>query len=196
MIDYRALSFDEAQAEVARRGLRPIRGGVVAAIAVAVVAALGSAYAAYSQGQAQSQAARYNAKVAGNQAINAQNAAAVESQIRREHYKHQMASQRAAIGASGIQADEGSPLLVQVDSAEQASLDLARVKYAGDVQASNYGAEQNLQKYYAKQATRSGYIGAGTALLQGVSAGYTGGSYAGSAAKAAAAYSASAAGGR
>ncbi len=146
----------------------------VAAIAVAVIAALGSAYAAYSQGQAQSNAAKYNAKVDRNNATNAQNAAAIEAQVRGEHYRRQQAAQRAAIGASGVQADEGSPLLAEIDSAEQASLDIARVKYAGAVRSSNYGAEQNLQKYYAKAYQQQGYLGAGTSLLSGAASGAAG----------------------
>lgn len=155
---------------------------LIAAIAVAVVAAAAGAYSAYAQGQAQAAAARYNARVAENNATNSRNAAAVEAQVRGEHYRRQMASQRAAIGASGIAPDEGSPLLVQMDSAEQASLDLARVRYAGEVRASNYGAEQNLQKYYAKQYVQAGYVGAGTALLGGVSSGFS--AYAGASARA------------
>lgn len=139
------------------------------AIAATVVAALASAYATYSASQAQAQANQYNAKLAKNQSINAANAAKVEADNRRELYQRQMAAQRAAIGAAGVEPGEGSPLLVQVDSAEQAALDLARVRYAGQVQSTAYQSEENVQKFYARSNRQQGYIGAGASLLGGAS---------------------------
>lgn len=139
-----------------------------AIVAAAVVAALASAYATYSTSQAQQQASRYNAKLANNQAINAQNAAKVEMDNRRELYKRQMAAQRAAIGGSGVDPSEGSPLLVQLDSAEQAALDLARVRYEGEVRSTSYQSEVNLQRFAARSARRSanaGYVAAGASVL-------------------------------
>jgi hypothetical protein len=139
---------------------------------IGAIAAIISAYATYSASEQAAAANRYNAKVAKNQAINAENAAGVEIANRREVYRRQMAAQRAAIGASGIEPDEGSPLLVQMDSAEQAALDLARVKYAGDVRSTVYQSEAKLQKFYAKSNVRQGYISAGASLMQGAASVY------------------------
>jgi hypothetical protein len=147
----------------------------VAAVVVAVVAAVASAYATYSASEAQAAQQRYQAKLAKNQAINAQNAAQVEIENRKEHFRRQMASQRAALGASGVQPQEGSPLLVQTDSAEQAALDLARVKYAGDVRSTTYQSEAQLFKWQAKQTQRQGYINTGASLLSSAAGAY--GSY-------------------
>ena len=145
------------------------------AAAVAIIAALASAYATYSASEAQAQQQKYQAKLAQNQAINAQNAAKVEAENRREHFRRQMASQRAGYAASGVTPAEGSPLLVEVDQAEQAALDLARVKYQGDVRSTTYMSESQLYKWQAKNTMRQGYIAAGASLLQGAAGAY--GSY-------------------
>lgn len=157
-------------------GLGETRERHYVAAAVAVVAALASAYATYSASQAQAASNRYNAKVAENQAINAQNEAKVEMERRRELYRRQMAAQNAAIGASGVVSYEGTPLLLEVDSAEQAALDLARVRYQGETRSTAYQSEVNLQRFAAKSNVRQGYIGAGASLLQGASSA-TGASY-------------------
>lgn len=139
----------------------------IAGVISIVVAAVGAAYSAYSASEAQAQANRYNAKLAKNQAINAANAAQVEIANRREHYNRQMAAQRAALGASGVDPSEGTPLLVQIDSAEQAALDLSRVRYQGEVRSTAYQSEANLQKFYARANLRQGYITAGASLMSG-----------------------------
>lgn len=144
----------------------------VAGIIGAVVAAAAAAYSAYASSQAQAQANQYQAKLYKNQSINAANAAEVEIQNRREHYRRQMAAQRAAIGASGIEGNEGSPLLLETDSAEQAALDLARVRYAGQIRVTNYQAEENLNKFAARSVRQQGYISAGASLLQGAAGAY------------------------
>lgn len=177
--------------EERRRGHRYVGGELgrgprerhflIAAAVAAVIGAAVSAYGAYSNTQAQAAAARYNAKLATNQSINAANQANVEIERRRELYARQMGAQRAAIGASGIEGSEGSPLLLEVDSAEQAALDLERVKYEGEIKSTAYQSEVNLQKFAAKTAVRQGYVSAGASLLSGAgsAAGYYGKSQAG-----------------
>ena len=93
--------------------------------------------------------------------------AIVEAENRREHFRHQMASQRAGYAASGVTPAEGTPLLVEVDQAEQAALDLARVKYAGEVRATTYQSEAQLYKWQARKTMQQGYIAAGASLLGG-----------------------------
>ena len=90
-----------------------------------------------------------------------------------------MASQRAGYAASGVTPAEGSPLLVEVDQAEQAALDLARVKYQGDVRSTTYQSEAQLYKWQAKNTRRQGYISAfatGASLLASSYRGSGGGS--------------------
>ena len=149
----------------------------VAAIVAAVVAAIASATTAYAASEQQAAAQRYQAKVAKNQAINARNLAAAEANRRRDLYARQQSAQRAAMGTSGIIQEEGSSLLVQMDAAEQAALDIANVRYQGEVQSTQFEAERRLHKFQAKSAERMGYVQAGASLLKGAAGAY--GAYAG-----------------
>ena len=155
-------------------GLRPIAGGTgaetiaVIAGAAAVAGAGVAAYGSYQQGQAQAAAGKYNERVAANQAQAAREAAALEADRAHDKNRRLLASQRARIGASGI-TTEGSPLLVMMDSAEQAALDEATIRYRGSLGAAAATSEGVLQGFYGRQARRAGTIGAGASLLTGVS---------------------------
>lgn len=141
-------------------------------IGAAVISALATAYATYSASQAQAAAQDYQAKVARNQQQQARDAAAIAAQNAEARMKRVLAAQRAAIGASGVMSTEGSPLLVQLDSAEEAAFDLAKIRYSGEVRATGYRAEEILQRWQAGATRRAGYIGAGASLLGGAASAY------------------------
>jgi hypothetical protein len=63
---------------------------------------------------------------------------------------------------------EGSPLLVMMESEEQAALDVARIRYGGTAQAYGLESEANLQRFYGRQAKRQAVFGATGTLLHGV----------------------------
>ena len=128
--------------------------------------------AASEQAHTQSEVAKYQTKVSENEALSAVYASQVEASNRREMYRRQMAAQRARIGASGVTSDEGSPLLVQMDAAEQATLDLERVKYAGDTRAALPISQARISGYLGRQAITAGQLRAGTSLLSGLSDAY------------------------
>jgi|SRR5262245_4548142 len=134
------------------------------AIATAALAGAASAYGTYEAGQQRAEAASYNKKVAENQAAYATQQAEIEAQNLAERQKRQRASQRVAIGASGID-EEGSPLLVEADTARQQARDLYLTRYGGEVRAHAAMEEAGLQTLYGRQAQQAGAIGAGTALL-------------------------------
>src|SRR3989304_3367307 len=120
------------------------------AVIAGAIAALGtivSAYAAYQSGQQQAKALDYQAKVARNQATAAQQAAQVAAENARERNRRVLASQRARIGASGVIGSEGSSLLVQLESAEQAALEEARIRYGGEVQATGLESAERLRRF-------------------------------------------------
>src|SRR3990167_3388637 len=122
------------------------------AVIAGAIAALGtivSAYAAYQSGQQQAKALDYQAKVARNQATAAQQAAQVAAENARERNRRVLASQRARIGASGVIGSEGSSLLVQLESAEQAALEEARIRYGGEVQATGLESAERLRRFNA-----------------------------------------------
>lgn len=145
-------------------------GWAIAGVVATVIAASVSAYSAYEQGQTQRKISKFNEKVAKNAAIAQRQAAAVEAEAKREEYQRILGAQRAGIGAAGVQASEGTPLLVQIDSAEKAALNEARIRYSGEVGAQQQEAEALIQGYIGKRAARRGYIEAGAHLLQGAGA--------------------------
>lgn len=151
---------------------------VIAVAAIAVVAAAASAYAAYSSSEAQARAIDYQKKQQRINAKQAQDAAQAAADIAHERHQRVLASQRAALGASGVTTTEGSALLVQMDAAEQAALEEGRIRAAGQTAATGLENQAKLFAYNARETRRAGYIAAGTSLLGGTAKAY--GAYAGS----------------
>jgi len=143
-------------------------GWAIAAVVAVVVASAVSAYAAYEQGQQQEAQAKYQSKIATNQAQAAKNAAAVAEANRREQDRRIMAEQRALVGGSGL-STEGAPLFVMLDSAKEAELDAIRLRYGGTLQQGGFLDQAQLLQYQGRQAARAGEITAGTTLLTGAS---------------------------
>ena len=141
---------------------------------VGVIGAVISAYATYQASQAQAAALSYQQKAQRNQAIAAEQAAQIAAENAHTQHQRVLATQRARLGAAGVISSEGSPLLVQMDSAEQAALDEARILYSGKVQAGGYRSEAILSGYQARTTRATGTLAAGGSLLSGVSRGYAG----------------------
>jgi hypothetical protein len=119
-----------------------------------------------AQAKASSNASKFNARVADNNAVIAeQNAAADESRQRRAADR-QLAQTRALVGAAGVTL-EGSPLEVLEDQAMEAELDALNIRYGGALQASNYRSQSQLGRSAARSAMTQGYISAGSSLLKG-----------------------------
>ena len=151
----------------------PICGGaafstiatVVSIVATVASTALG-AYQSYQQGQQNQALAKYNARVAENQALQARYAAQVKEEQHRARILRLAGTARAGVGASGIE-ESGSPLLVMADSLEQAELDAQRIRYGGEVSAQGLESEARLQRFMGRQAASAGLFNAGGTLLSG-----------------------------
>lgn len=155
----------------------------MAAAAPFIVAGL-SAYSAYSQGQAQAQAAeqqaaaaRRNEQLLQQQARVAREQAGAEEEAQRKQARALLATQRAAMAQAGIGAG-GTVGLLAEDSALQAELDALNIRYGGELRASgllneaqNAGLESKILKKNASQARKSAIIGAGTSMLSSYSGG-------------------------
>ena len=126
-----------------------------------------SAGGALQQGLAQSAASKYNAKIAENNATAAQQQADFSEKLQRERSARALASQRVAIGKSGV-TREGSALDVLAESAAEAEMDARAIRYGGELESNAYRAQAALDKHSAKMAKMGGYIGAGTALFSGL----------------------------
>ncbi|MGO9413849.1 MAG: hypothetical protein ACLP51_01740, partial [Syntrophobacteraceae bacterium] len=115
------------------------------------------------QGMAQSQAANYNAQVARNNQIIANQQAQTALQVgqtQEESKRIQTGEMVSAIGAqqaaSGVNPNEGSALSVKSSAAETGELDALTIRYNASMQARNlqyqgaqYGAQAQL---YSSQA--------------------------------------------
>ena len=137
----------------------------------AIVAILGAGVSAYSQirqGQQAEAVGRYNARVAEQQATSARQAAAADAETKRRQLDRILGSQRARYGASGVIASEGSPLLVMMQSEEEAALDVARVRYGGTAQSYGLEAEAQLQRRQGRALKRQSYLSASGTFLQGL----------------------------
>lgn len=150
-----------------------------AAAGSAVIGAVG----AYRQGEAQAQQARYQAAVARNNQIIAQQNAqlakqqgAVKEQMEREKTAQTLGKQRAALAASGVTLDSGSPLRLQEDTARLGETDAltirnnaARQAYGFQSQASDYGAQAGVDESSAENASTAGMFGVASSLIGGAS---------------------------
>lgn len=140
--------------------------------AVAAVAGLASAgvgaYQSMSNASAQSDAAKYNAQVAENNAKQAQMEADAEAQKIRSRNRRIIASQKAQFAASGVQIT-GTVTDVMVDSATQGELDAMSAEYAGEVRSKALQSQAELDRKAASNASKAGIFGTAGYGLQGVS---------------------------
>lgn len=140
---------------------------VIGAIVVGAVAAAASGYATYRASEAQAQQQRYQSKVAKNQAAQAQYNAQINAENQHLHNMRVLGAQRAALGASGVESDEGSPLLVMMDSYVQGRIEEARLRYGGQVRSDALISEAAYLKHQASQSAETGRVGLGVSLLGG-----------------------------
>jgi hypothetical protein len=141
-----------------------------ALLVVGLIGAAVSAYASWDASQTAAKVAKYNKKVAKNNATYARQAAKLAADAKAEENRHVQAVLRARAGASGV-SFEGSPLEVFAANAEAAAKEEARLLYGGDVTASGYEASSALEGFKARRAETMSYVGAGTTLLtEGASA--------------------------
>lgn len=140
------------------------------ATAALVLGGLGSAVSAVgsiAQGNAAANADAYNAAVQRQQAQEAKDAAAAESQDYTRDNMRKVASAEAARGATGVTMT-GSPLLVDEDTVREVALGASRIGYQGALQANRYSSAADLSQMRESSDRTAGYIGAGSSLLSGL----------------------------
>jgi hypothetical protein len=141
---------------------------IIGAVSAASALASGvmGAISAKQQGEAAEQAAEYNAAVAQNDAVAAQNAAAYEArQIRRKNLLR-LGMQRAGAAKSGVSLDAGSSFDdVMFDTAIQGELEAQAALYTGAVRAQAQRASGAMSLWEGKQAQRAAGIGMASAAI-------------------------------
>jgi len=157
--------------------------GANASIIFTVLSAATSAIGAMQKGSADQQAAQYQAAVArNNQIIANQNAQyAIEKgraaeEVKRERTAQMISSQRMRAGAAGLTLDSGSPLRIQEDVAQQGEIDAltirnnaAREAYGWESQGMGYAAQAQLDEMRGRSAREAGTLGAFSSIVGGAS---------------------------
>jgi hypothetical protein len=122
--------------------------------------------------KAKSQAADFNRDLSlQNAEIAKQQTQAEVISLRKKQYQ-QLGAIRAAVGASGV-TTEGSPLDVLESSVAEATLDVQRLQYGGQLRARGYENEATLYQFESKTAKTAGYFNAASDLLMGGSQAYS-----------------------
>lgn len=148
----------------------------IASTAIASYGAVQSADASSAAAIYQSQVAQNNAQIAAQSAKAATQAgdiAAQESDLKNARLQGQL---RAELGASGIDADSGTPLDLQRDAAMTGRLDsmtirnnAARSAYGYTVQGLSDSGQSGLDTATASNDATAGVIGASSSILGGAS---------------------------
>lgn len=111
------------------------------------------------------QTADYNAAVAKQEAKTEKVLTDIAIQRHRRAAKKLKGAQIAAYGASGVTL-EGSPILVIADSAADAELDEALIKFEGMSRVGALKREAKMQKEYGRSALYGALISAGQSAVQ------------------------------
>ena len=133
-------------------------------IAGAIVSGIG----AIRQGQAAQQQADFQSAIMQQQAERERlNAEAAEEDFRRRQSRL-LASRRALLGGAGIEAGEGSPLLVSSDFAGETELQALRIRSGGELSATRLEQQAGLERLRGRAARTAGFTRGGALLLSGV----------------------------
>ncbi len=139
----------------------------VTSIALTAVSAGVGTYGALYSAKAQSNAADFNAKVAANNAGAAVQQAKFDSTQIADATRRNTANQRAAMAASGFDANTGSFTDVSLDTKRQGEMNrLARI-YQGRLGSNQQKSQAMLYSSEAGYDKTAGYFGAATTLLGG-----------------------------
>jgi hypothetical protein len=144
----------------------------IVAVGSMIASAASSAMSAYSQ----EQSAQYNAQVAkNNQIIANQNAATTleEGQQQEENQRLKTGAVVAQIGAqeaaSGVNPNEGSALNVKSSEAEMGELDAQTIRWKSNLQAQNLKYQGSMYGAQASLDESQGQWGMASSLLGGAS---------------------------
>ena len=143
---------------------------------LSVVGGLKAAEATSSAARYQAQVADNNRKIADWQAEDARKRGIVAEDKRNVLTGLQMGRQRAVLGSSGSDVNQGSNVDILGDTAASGTLDAITIRsnaereaYTYQVAGANAGAEAGLQRMKADSAEGMKWVGAGANLLSGAS---------------------------
>lgn len=118
-------------------------------------------------GQAQANAANYNASVAQMNANASMQAAYADKQQQDRENRSRLETVRSKYLASGVEL-EGTPLMVLEEEVVQGALESDKILHRGKVQAANYQNQANLQRYQGETALSASSSQSSGTILGGV----------------------------
>lgn len=139
---------------------------------LSIIATAVSAIGSISQGYAQKQQAETAAKISEQQAARERQVAAAREEDYRRQASRDLATRRAALGASGVVQSTGSPLLGTEDFVSEVELAALRMRNAGEAGATRLEQDADFKRAQGRNAYRAGFFGAGSSLLTGISKNY------------------------
>lgn len=129
-------------------------------------------YGTYQQAQAQKKSADYSARVAEQNALLARQQAQLRAGQQDRLNRLRLGSIRAAAGAAGGVASEGSVIDIIADQAVQNELQKQEMIYEGELKARGFESQAELSRMGGEAAIQAGKVGAGSALLGGATQSY------------------------
>ncbi|WP_145517984.1 hypothetical protein [Yersinia mollaretii] len=145
-------------------------GVEIALVASSVLAAGG----AVASGQQQKKMANYQAAQAEADATAAQAAARVQADKIRKAGAAQASQANAALAASGVETGEGTALRITSGIVGDAEEDAVTTILSGRDSAARLNAQAQADRIGGKNAATSGYISAGSSVLEGGATAYSG----------------------
>lgn len=140
---------------------------ITLADAFTAVGAVTGAVGAVSSGVSAQRQMDFQAGILRQQRDSEIAAAADREEDFRRQQARQMASRRALMGATGVEATEGSPLLVSEDLAGEVELQALRLRHGGQVVSDRLEQQARLQQFAGRSAQREGFMRGGALLLSG-----------------------------
>ena len=147
----------------------------VASTAVSVTSSVQESNAAKAQAEYQARVQRENAKIAEENAAIERQQGIEEERMQRLKTARQVASQKTAMAANGIDISQGTALDVIEDTATMGELDALQTRYnyerqaiAYEAQANNFNNQANLDIIKGQNAQKAGYLKAASSGLAGI----------------------------
>jgi hypothetical protein len=138
------------------------------AVVATTVAGMGvSAYSAISSAKSQSDAAKYNAQTAENQAQDAINRGNIKAGEVRDKARRIQSAQVAQLGAAGLDINFGTPESLLSETKQYGELDALRAINNSQREATSLYSSADLERFQGRNAMRTGYFNAGGSLLSG-----------------------------
>jgi len=125
-----------------------------------------SAYSAYQQGKMQRDLNNYNAQIAENNKILAEQKYALDLKEHQKRYRHLLGKQRVSYAKSGV-AIEGSAIDIIEEGALASAWEIQKMKYNKDVTKAGYTAAAQRSRFVGESAYYTAKWNAAGTLLTG-----------------------------